>query len=258
VNDQPDGVVLETRGLVTGYDEIPIVRGVDIAIRRGAVTSIIGPNGAGKSTVLRALMGLLPPWQGEILMKGEPITREPAHRRVSRGLAYVPQGRIVFPTMTVLENLEVGGFTLRRQPALVREAVDRVCTLFPVLGERRRQLAATMSGGEQQMLAIGRSLMTSPEVLIVDEPSLGLSPRYVDLVFGKLIELRNAGYTVAMVEQKASRALQASDVGYVMNMGRVAFVGPAATLLADDRVKRLYLGEGGAEEAPAEDPGNDE
>jgi branched-chain amino acid transport system ATP-binding protein len=240
-----NGVVLEARGLVTGYDEIPIVRGVDLAIRRGALTCIIGPNGAGKSTALKALMGLLRPWQGEVLMKAEPITREAAHRRVSRGLAYVPQGRIVFPTMTVLENLEVGAFTLRRQPARIREGLDRVMTIFPVLGDRKRQLAGTMSGGEQQMLAIGRGLMTNPEVLLLDEPSLGLSPRYVELVFAKLLELRDAGYTVAMVEQKASRALQASDVGYVLNMGRVAFVGRAADLLADERVKRLYLGEGG-------------
>ncbi len=242
-----NGAILETRALVTGYDEIPIVRGVDLAVQRGALTCIIGPNGAGKSTALKALMGLLRPWEGEIVMNGETITREPAHRRVSRGLAYVPQGRIVFPTMTVLENLEVGAFILRRRPARIREALDRVLALFPVLANRRRQLAGTMSGGEQQMLAIGRGLMTSPEVLLLDEPSLGLSPKYVDLVFSKLVELQRAGFTVVMVEQKASRALGASDVGYVLNMGRVAFAGPAAALLADERVKRLYLGEGGEE-----------
>jgi len=150
-----NGVVLEARGLVTGYDEIPIMRGIDLAIRRGVLTCIIGPNGAGKSTALKALMGLLRPWQGEVLMKAERITREAARRRVSRGLAYVPQGRIVFPTMTVLENLEVGAFTLRRQPARIREGLDRVMTIFPVLGDRKRQFAGTMSGGEQQMLAIG-------------------------------------------------------------------------------------------------------
>ncbi len=246
--------VLEARGLVTGYDEIPIVRGVDLAIRQGAVTCIIGPNGAGKSTALKALMGLLRPWEGEILMKARSIAHEAAHRRVSRGLAYVPQGRLVFPTMTVLENLEVGAFIFRRQPARIRDGLDRVLTLFPILADRRRQLAGTMSGGEQQMLAIGRGLMTSPEVLLLDEPSLGLSPKYVDLVFAKLIELKQAGFTVAMVEQKASRALQISDVGYVLNMGRVALMGPAAELLADERVKRLYLGEGG-EETWAETPG---
>jgi branched-chain amino acid transport system ATP-binding protein len=249
-----DDAILETRGLVTGYDEIPIVRGVDLAIRHGAVTCIIGPNGAGKSTALKALMGLLRPWEGEILMRAYPITHEAAHRRVGRGLAYVPQGRIVFPTMTVLENLEIGAFIFRRQPARMREALDRVLTFFPVLADRRRQLAGTMSGGEQQMLAIGRGLVTGPEVLLLDEPSLGLSPRYVDLVFAKLIELKGAGFTVAMVEQKASRALQISDVGYVLNMGRVAFVGPAAELLANERIKRLYLGEGG-EETWAEAPG---
>ncbi|MBI4587379.1 MAG: ABC transporter ATP-binding protein [Candidatus Rokubacteria bacterium] len=236
--------MLETRGLVTGYDEIAIVRGIDLVIRGGAVTSIIGPNGAGKSTALKALMGLLTPWEGEIWLNSEPITREAAHRRVTRGLAYVPQGRIVFPTMTVLENLEVGAFILRRQRARIEEALDRVLTLFPVLRARHRQLAGTLSGGEQQMLAIARGLMTTPQVLLLDEPSLGLSPRFVELVFAKLVELKAAGFTVAMVEQKASRALQVSDWGYVLNMGRIAFAGPAAELLADERVKRLYLGEG--------------
>ncbi|MBI2218414.1 MAG: ABC transporter ATP-binding protein [Candidatus Rokubacteria bacterium] len=239
-----NAAVLETRGLVTGYDEIPIVRGVDLAIHPGVLTSIIGPNGAGKSTVLKALMGLLRPWEGDIFLKSARITREAAHLRVGRGLAYVPQGRIVFPTMTVLENLEVGAFVHRRQPARVREALDRVLHLFPVLADRRRQLAGTMSGGEQQMLAVGRALMTTPDIVLLDEPSLGLSPKYVGLVFSKLVELKQTGLTVAMVEQKASRALEVSDLGYVLSMGRVAFQGRAADLLADERVKRLYLGEG--------------
>jgi branched-chain amino acid transport system ATP-binding protein len=246
-----DGTILEARRLVTGYDGIPIVRGIDLAIRRGALTSIIGPNGAGKSTALKALMGLLRSWEGEIVLKGVAVTREAAHRRITRGLAYVPQGRIVLPTMTVLENLEIGAFTLRRDPARMRQALDRVLALFPILADRRRQLAGTMSGGEQQMLAIGRSLMRTPEVLLLDEPSLGLSPKFVALVFAKLVELKTAGFTVAMVEQKASRALEVSDLGYVLSMGKVAFAGPARDLLADERVKRLYLGEGVEETADA-------
>jgi branched-chain amino acid transport system ATP-binding protein len=248
-----NGIVLETRGLVTGYDEIPIVRGVDLAIRRGQLTSIIGPNGAGKSTVLKAVMGLLRPWAGDIFLGSTRITREAAHRRVTRGLGYVPQGRIVFPTMTVTENLEVGAFVHRREPARVRGALERVLAFFPVLANRRRQLAGTMSGGEQQMLAIGRALMTGPDVILLDEPSLGLSPKYVSLVFAKLVELKDSGLTVAMVEQKASRALEVSDAGYVLSMGRVAYHGPAAELLVDERVKRLYLGEGGDEAEGAGD-----
>ncbi len=243
-DDQP-GVeaALEARGLTTGYDELPIVREVDIGCARGAITAIIGTNGAGKSTVVKALVGLLPAWQGEVRLEGRAITRMPAHLRVREGLAYVPQGRIVFPEMTVLENLELGGFTLARQRDRLARNLARVFEMFPRLAERRVQLAGTLSGGEQQMLAIGRALMSGPRVIALDEPSLGLSPKFVEMVFAKLIELRQAGYTIVMVEQKASKALEVADWGYVMHLGRVAFAGPATVLRDDDDVKRAYLGE---------------
>ena len=235
--------VLEARGLTTGYDELPIVRDVSVGFARGTITAIIGTNGAGKSTVVKALVGLLPAWKGEVRLEGREITRMPAHLRVREGLAYVPQGRIVFPEMTVLENLELGGFTLARQKDKLAQHLQRVFEMFPRLAERRAQLAGTMSGGEQQMLAIGRALMSAPRVIALDEPSLGLSPKFVEMVFAKLIELKRAGYTIVMVEQKASKALEVSDWGYVMHLGRVAFQGPAALLRDDDKVKRAYLGE---------------
>ena len=240
-SDQPP--VLEARGLATGYDEVPIVREVDMSFAHGAITAVIGTNGAGKSTVVKALVGLLPAWAGSVRLEGRDITGMAAHLRVREGLAYVPQGRIVFPEMTVLENLELGGFTLAGERAKLARNMDQVFGMFPRMAERRAQLAGTLSGGEQQMLAIGRALMSSPRVIALDEPSLGLSPKFVELVFATLIELKNAGYTIVMVEQKASRALEVSDWGYVMHLGRVAFSGAAAALRVDDKVKRAYLGE---------------
>ena len=239
----PGAIELEARELTTGYDELPIVRGVDVSFARGAITAIIGTNGAGKSTVVKALVGLLPAWKGSVRLGGRAITDMPAHLRVREGLAYVPQGRIVFPEMTVLENLELGGFTLARQRAQMARNLARVFEMFPRLAERQGQLAGTMSGGEQQMLAIGRALMSGPRVIALDEPSLGLSPKFVEMVFAKLLELKSAGYTIVMVEQKASKALEVSDWGYVMHLGRVAFKGPAAALRVDEDVKRAYLGE---------------
>jgi branched-chain amino acid transport system ATP-binding protein len=235
--------VLEAKSLTTGYDQVPIVRDVDVVFTRGAITAIIGTNGAGKSTVVKALVGVLPAWSGEVRLDGRDITKMPAHLRVREGIAYVPQGRIVFPEMTVLENLELGGFTLAGERAKLAQNLARVLQMFPRLAERRTQLAGTMSGGEQQMLAIGRALMSSPRVIALDEPSLGLSPKFVEMVFATLVELKKAGYTIVMVEQKASRALEISDWGYVMHLGRVAFEGPAGRLRDDDQVKRAYLGE---------------
>ena len=241
--DPHSAPVVETSGLATGYDEVPIVRDVDMAFAGGAITAVIGTNGAGKSTVVKALVGLLPAWRGTVRLDGKDITSMPAHLRVREGLAYVPQGRIVFPEMTVLENLELGAFTLAAESEKVARNMERVLQMFPRLAERRAQLAGTMSGGEQQMLAIGRALMSSPRVIALDEPSLGLSPKFVEMVFATLIDLKQAGYTIVMVEQKASRALEISDWGYVMHLGRVAFQGAAAKLRDDEQVKRAYLGE---------------
>jgi branched-chain amino acid transport system ATP-binding protein len=234
---------LELRDVTTGYGDIAVVRGASLVFPRRLVTAVIGSNGAGKSTAVMVAAGLLPAWKGAVFAEGQDITREAAYRRVSRGIAYVPQGRIVVPEMTVRDNLEIGAHILGGDRAAIEAAIGRVMELFPALKPRMKQHAGTMSGGEQQMLAIGRALMTSPKVIMLDEPSLGLSPKLVDVVFGKLLALRDEGMTVVMVEQKASRALAVSDRGYVMHLGRVAFEGAARDILDNGDVKRLFLGE---------------
>jgi ABC-type branched-subunit amino acid transport system ATPase component len=234
---------LELRGVTTGYDDVPVVRSVSMRFERGLVTTVVGSNGAGKSTAIKAAAGLLRAWNGYVHANGEDITNEPAHRRVYRGIGYVPQGRIVVPEMTVRDNLMIGAHILANDRAAIDVAIERVVQMFPALKPRMKQHADTMSGGEQQMLAIGRSLMTSPKVLMLDEPSLGLSPKFVEVVFEKLLSLRNDGITVVMVEQKASRALGVSDKGYVMHLGLVAYEGDAKELLRNDDVKRVFLGE---------------
>src|SRR5712692_88804 len=233
--------VLAATDLRAGYGELDVLQDVSIALQRGELVSLIGPNGAGKSTVLKTLVGLLRPHQGRVVFDGEDITGWRTDRVVRRGLAYVPQGRIVFAQMTVQENLDMGAFTVQ-DSARVRAAMERVYALFPRLGERRTQRAGTMSGGEQQMVAIGRALMIEPRALLLDEPSLGLSPRFVDLIFDKIAELRAEGMTLLMVEQNAARALELSDRGYVLELGRNRFEGAGADLLADPRVRQLYLG----------------
>jgi branched-chain amino acid transport system ATP-binding protein len=235
--------ILELQSVTTGYGDVPVVRNATMAFERGLITAVIGSNGAGKSTAIKAAAGLLPAWSGRVLVGGEDVTREAPHLRLRRGLAYVPQGRIVLPDMTVRENLELGAHILGGDRRRIEDAIARLVVVFPILGERMRQLAGTMSGGEQQMLAIARALMTSPTAIMLDEPSLGLSPKFVDVVFDKLRELRSTGLTVIMVEQKASRALAVADRGYVMHTGRIAFEGGAAELLGDENVKRIFLGE---------------
>jgi ABC-type branched-subunit amino acid transport system ATPase component len=233
--------ILEVRDLEAGYGKIPILHGVSLAVYPGEAVSLIGPNGAGKSTVLKAIMGLLKPAGGEIRFGGEPIGGLRPDRVVRRGIGYVPQGRIVFKNMTVLENLEMGAYTVRDK-GRTRRALDQVVGLFPRLGERKGQKAGTLSGGEQQMLAMARALMSEPRLVLLDEPSLGLAPRFVELVFGKLEELKQTGLTLLLVEQNAVKALGASDRGYVLELGRNRFTGSGAALLADPRVRRLYLG----------------
>lgn len=238
-----EAALLDIQGLTTGYGDIEVVREANMGFQPGVMTAIIGSNGAGKSTIIKAAAGLLPAWSGRILAHGVDITREAGFRRLSRGIAYVPQGRIVLPEMTVRENLELGGYMLGSDHRRLSDAIERLCGLFPVLGERMSQLAGNMSGGEQQMLAIARALVTAPDVIILDEPSLGLSPKFVAVVFDKLTELVQSGLTIIVVEQKASMVLNVADYGYVMHTGRVAFKGPARDLLADNRVKRVFLGE---------------
>ena len=210
-------------------------------MRPGEIVSIIGPNGAGKSTAFKTIVGFLTPSAGRVIFEDQDITGLRPDLVLRRGLAYVPQGRIVFPAMTVLENLEMGAY-IERDATRVQAALERVYALFPVLAERRRQKAGTMSGGEQQMLAIGRALMTMPRLILLDEPSLGLSPKFVTLIFEKLVEMKGAGYTLMLVEQNATRALAIADRGYVLELGRNRFEGPGRELLTDPEVKRLYLG----------------
>ena len=234
---------LELHALTTGYGDIAVVKSVSMSFPERLITAVIGSNGAGKSTVIKAAVGLLPAWKGRVMAYGEDITGEAAYKRVSRGIGYVPQGRIVVPEMTVRDNLELGAHILKGRRADIDAATERVTQMFPVLRQRMKQFAGTMSGGEQQMLAIGRALMTSPRTIILDEPSLGLAPKFVDIVFGKLQALREQGLSIVMVEQKASRALGISDLGYVMHLGQIAYTGTAAELLANDNVKRLFLGQ---------------
>jgi branched-chain amino acid transport system ATP-binding protein len=233
--------VLVAQSLTAGYGRIDILHDVSLTVGVHEIVSIIGPNGAGKSTAFKTIVGFLTPRAGRVLFNGEDITGTRPDLVLRRGLAYVPQGRIVFPHMTVLENLEMGAYT-ERDPARVAAALDQVYRLFPILAERRRQAAGTMSGGEQQMVAIGRALMTAPKLIMLDEPSLGLSPKFVTLIFEKLMEMRQAGYTLMLVEQNATRALAIADRGYVLELGRNRFEGAGRTLLADPEVKRLYLG----------------
>jgi len=232
---------LTVEAVDAGYGRIPILHGVSLTVHAGEVVSIIGPNGAGKSTVLRVIVGVLAPWQGQVRFNGEIISGRRPDEILQRGLAFVPQGRIVFPQMTVLENLEMGAYS-ERDRARVDQALERVYQLFPVLLERRKQKAGTLSGGEQQMLAIGRALMIQPRLLLLDEPSLGLSPRLLDIIFDKLAELKAAGMTMMIVEQNAAKALALASRGYVLELGRNRFEGPGPALLADPEVKRLYLG----------------
>jgi branched-chain amino acid transport system ATP-binding protein len=235
--------LLELRDIRAGYGSIQILHGVSLHVDPGEVVAVIGPNGAGKSTTFKVIMGFITYLGGEIVFDGHNLVGYPPDRILALGLGYVPQGRIVFSTMTVRENLEMGAY-LERNRATVQESMDRVYTLFPRLGERARQLAGSMSGGEQQMLAIGRALMMRPKMLMLDEPSLGLSPRLVDEVFDKTIEMARAGLTVMLVEQNAARALEISDRGYVLELGRNRFEGAGRALLEDPEVRRMYLGGG--------------
>jgi ABC-type branched-subunit amino acid transport system ATPase component len=233
--------LLQAQGLTAGYGKMPILHDVSLEVRAGEMVSIIGPNGAGKSTALKSMVGFVKVSSGHVRFDGQEITGLRPDQVLPRGLAYVPQGRIVFPQMTVLENLEMGGY-IERDGHRIRDALAQVFGLFPILGERQRQKAGTMSGGEQQMVAIARALMTRPKLILLDEPSLGLSPKFVSLIFDKLIAMKQSGYTLVVVEQNAAKALAVADRGYVLELGRNRFEGTGAALLADPEVKRLYLG----------------
>jgi len=239
--------LLELREVSAGYGPIQILHGVSLHVNDSEIVAVIGPNGAGKSTAFKVIMGLINHLGGAVLYGGRSLVGERPDRILGLGLAYVPQGRVVFTQMTVQENLEMGAY-LERDRAKIGDAMDYVFTLFPRLGERRRQLAGSMSGGEQQMLAMGRGLMMRPKMMMLDEPSLGLSPRLVDEVFDKTVAMARAGLTVMLVEQNAARALEISDRGYVLELGRNRFEGTGRELLDNPDVRRMYLG--GAIRAP--------
>ncbi len=226
-----------------GYGAVQILHGVSLHVDEGEIVSVIGPNGAGKSTTFKVIMGLIDHLGGDVRYRGESLVGRRPDRILGLGLAYVPQGRVVFSQMTVRENLEMGAY-LERDKAKLRQAMDYVFSLFPRLAERQGQLAGSMSGGEQQMLAMGRGLMMRPRMMMLDEPSLGLSPRLVDEVFEKTVAMAQAGLTVMLVEQNAARALEISDRGYVLELGRNRFEGTGRDLLANPEVRSMYLGGG--------------
>jgi neutral amino acid transport system ATP-binding protein len=229
-------LVLETRNLVAGYvPEVDILRGVDVSVGRDEIVAVVGPNGAGKSTLIRALIGLLRPRSGNVILRGEDVTGLRPHLLVRKGVGYVAQRDNVFPSLTVEENLELG----TDRPA---ERIPAMWELFPRLRERRRQQAGTLSGGERQMLALARALVGEPDLLLLDEPSAGLSPQLVDLIFDKIVEIRASGVPVLMVEQNARRALALATRGYVLDLGRNRFEGRGDALLHDPKVVELYLG----------------
>ena len=233
--------LLRVEVLVAGYGKMPILQGVSLLVSHGELVSVIGPNGAGKSTVFKTIVGFLRPTGGRVIFDGKEIMGLRPDQVLRRGLAYVPQGRVVFPQMTVLENLEMGAY-IEPDATRIRQALAQVYALFPILAERRQQKAGTLSGGEQQMVAIGRALMTHPKLILLDEPSLGLAPRFVSVIFDKLVEMKRAGYTLIVVEQNAARALAVADRAYALELGQNRFEGSGQELLADPEVKRLYLG----------------
>jgi branched-chain amino acid transport system ATP-binding protein len=245
VTDEPEepgrpDVLLQATDMVAGYlPGVDILRGASLTLHRGELVGIIGPNGAGKSTLVKALFGLVPVRSGTVELDGHDITGSPAHRLVAQGVGYVPQTRNVFPSLTIEENLRMG---LYLQPSRFSERMEAVGSLFPLLVERRRERAGLLSGGQRQMVAMGRALMTDPSVLLLDEPSAGLSPLNQDEVFARIAQVKAAGVSVVMVEQNARKCLQIADLAYVLDQGRNAYSGTGKALLDDPTVVELYLG----------------
>jgi len=232
--------MLTVAGLQVAFGRIEAVRGVSLEVPEGSIAALIGANGAGKTTTLRALSGLERASKGSIVFKGREIARCPAHARVALGLCLVPEGRKIFPALTVRENLEMAGWTLPR--AAVPPRIDGALELFPRLRDRLSQLGGTLSGGEQQMLALGRALVTGGDLLMLDEPSMGLAPNLVDEIFEKIVAINRLGTTLLLVEQNAVQALAIAHAAHVMESGRIAFSGTAAAIAADARVREAYLG----------------
>ncbi len=234
--------MLNINNITAGYSSVPVLDRVSIHVGPGEFVAVVGPNGAGKSTLFKTISGVVTPMSGTITFEGADLLSIPAAKRPHLGIAHVPEGRQVFPSLSVLENLEMGSYTPAGQAAW-KSNIEQIYALFPVLKERSDQLAGTLSGGEQQMLAIGRGLASSPKLLMLDEPSMGLAPAIADFIFETLIEIRKqTKLTILLVEQRVAEALESADHGYVLEAGRVVLEGTNATLRADDRVRAAYLG----------------
>jgi branched-chain amino acid transport system ATP-binding protein len=236
------GPVLALDGVETYYGTIQALRGISLEVRAGEIVTLLGANGAGKTTTLRSINGLNRPRRGTITFQGEDITALPAHDVVKKGISQSPEGRKLFPRMSVTENLELGTFSLTDR-SMTKDDMDRVFTLFPRLAERRNQKAGTLSGGEQQMCAIGRALMARPKLLMLDEPSMGLAPIFVERIFDTVIEVNKQGTPILLVEQNALMALDIAARGYVMETGRIVLEGPSSELKTNEQVRKTYLGE---------------
>lgn len=233
--------ILEIKDLNVHYGAIHAIHGINIKVEEGEIVTLIGSNGAGKTTTLHTISGLIRPTSGQVLFSGEQIQGIPAHKIVAKGLAQSPEGRMVFPGLTVGENLEMGAFLRKDKPGISAD-LRKMFTLFPRLEERRKQLAGTLSGGEQQMLAIARAYMAKPRLLLLDEPSLGIAPILVQSIFDAIVEINKSGTTVLLVEQNAYAALKIANRGYVLTTGEIAMQGPSAELIANDEIKKAYLG----------------
>jgi branched-chain amino acid transport system ATP-binding protein len=234
--------VLTVEGLKARYGRIEALKGVDLTVGAGEIVALVGANGAGKTTLLRTISGIEPAAAGRIVFEGQPIERMASHARVAKGIAQSPEGRQVFAPLSVEDNLRLGGYRRRDGSAAVAADLERCFTLFPILKERRRQAAGSLSGGQQQMLAIGRALMAAPKLLLLDEPSLGLAPVIVDQILAAITRLRTEGMTVLLVEQNAAAALAIADRGYVLELGHVTLTGTGRALLDDPKVREAYLG----------------
>jgi branched-chain amino acid transport system ATP-binding protein len=234
--------MLELKNLQVSYGAINALHGISLSVKAGGIVTLIGANGAGKTTTLRTISGLLKPKSGEIFCDGKNIASLPPHQIVARGISHVPEGRMIFANLTVLENLQLGAY-LQKDRHIVRRELEHVFNLFPRLQEREKQISGTLSGGEQQMLAIGRALMSKPKLLLLDEPSLGLAPLLVKAIFEKIVEInREQGITVLLVEQNANLALEVSHFGYVLETGKIILQGDSAALRQNPQVKSAYLG----------------
>ena len=234
--------MLEVKDLEVYYGMIQAIKGVSFHVDQGEVIALIGANGAGKTTILHTVTGLLSPKKGSVVFEGQEVTKIPAHKIVSLGMAHVPEGRRVFAELSVYENLKMGAYT-RKDKSEIEENLQKIYERFPRLKERKNQMAGTLSGGEQQMLAMGRALMSQPKIILMDEPSMGLSPILVNEIFDIIQEVSKSGRTVLLVEQNAKKALSIADRAYVLETGRIALEGRAEDLLRDDSIKKAYLGE---------------